>query len=1512
MATNSKNSATLVNTGSPSGHVVISGDSPLRRLNYFDGKFLRAPDLIQEQQAMLNQVRRANQAGGAGIVYGYDCTLSASASLQIGGGFAIDHAGRILLLNNSVGIAVEELIEKSRAAQLATNSMLATASAETTTGTGFDDCVVAGGSPGNNAVFDDDLYLVTLYHSEAYCGQEDVYGQLCSEACASDSRYSHVVEGIEIRAVPLNLSVLLKQSSAVPLNQLHLRSRVAAAYFVGESENAGSHISASGLNSMIWCLGAEASSASGIPIAVLGRSGGGWFVDAWTARRERMDSPARDYWAGRMAMRPWNVFLAQVLQFQCQLRDCLARHDSDAPCRTLKEFDPCFDARLNSREAADFMRKMLADMRQTADRLARLELGDKTSAMLEKDLARLEHLYQRLDDNATVMQVPDRLLINCGIVELPSAGYLPVSPGSSLSINDQVRRLMGEGVDLRFCSVRPDYVPHALEEAQHMQRICLLQGIDDPDDKPRVDVLVPDGLLQQVEPEVTGTGYEMTLSAGGGDVLAAANKTVIGAAMRTSPQQKKAVDGAFAQSEVNFTQFAGPRNFIAGFLIDRDENEVDKDDDTELSGAARGETLDSGGSAFYFAGRMPTIVKRMVIADFEQRLQRSDALREFVGNIKTADPAKASEAAAKEKSKAAEEVVVTAAAAPMAEAPEVIVVTGTQASEEIEKPTSRGAERIFDMWLDLRSERDAFSLARGQFTAISAELTLMTSAVVADRLIELVLEITQTGSLTVESVLSTGSEPRSRCNINTKGALNLRVSVGPDSLSKTIPLNLNEQVIISRNNEGGARPTFRLDLPSLSGADALDRDNLDIDVGFRFARSWPSGDQASLSGAITYLFRYVTGNGEFRQEGELPLFNGEQRVNPEVLRAGNEFHDTSLTALREIGNALDDSGYADIRARLLFPPPKPAPEQSLIFGTRDWVLFHRRRDIACRQDQLPDVAARPLRYRMFYVDSLRDVRDMRLFARALATNDGTTISRYAPLATSIVEYEAGLQTVRSPHSSLRNSWRALVNTSGAHLMFGAIGSQGEALDEGEAMANMRLDSLSDVLAPVTPLDEDVRLITLQRVPDVLAEDAIDGVIVLAVVTAADVATVCQQVYRVQMDDFKLIEQFHAGLQQDYPRTLAQFEAQELGRPVQFLDQSADYVEATEAEALTKQWQEAGGGEVSYLFTLNQIDADGNASNPQPYSDQGQRIVATLQDMTDINSAQIGVPTPLQPCPGISVLVTRPELQLNRITLFGYHAGANAQPAILNTRIQEVIQANGFLEWLGSAEVQEMSLGIVNFDANPQADPSDLLHAKRVAESGGLMGPDGENVLFGITISKNGASVSDLETHKKWGDQVIQYFTSNDPAEIKNSSNQWNIDEDAAILIVAVSPLFFHVITADEANVWTIGSDRELITAFKEAIKVDDNGGVIKDEAYDNAVKTMVDNGETINNIEVVALTKAQAEAQKAEAEAMLVEMKASGVASESATISIRTATTSERNQLKKLGTNVKAGLIMTR
>ncbi|MFN0122732.1 MAG: hypothetical protein ACKV2V_19715 [Blastocatellia bacterium] len=484
----------LVLISKQKGVAVIPAGTPLARLNYFDGKFLRASDLKAEQDYLRQLVHESNRADGPGVAHGFDLTRGAGDTLTVGQGLAIDYQGRVLLLPREVTFSVADLIAQSAALDKLLQAKKAAGAAD------FADCQLVTDTPPASALPNNGLYVIVLSHAEALCGEEDVFGKLCEEACSTSTDRPFILEGVIIRAVPLPLNL-----GAIPAaynGAKYLRTRAASAYYRAERQIVASQISGAGLKSDIWCFGAdpEADRFGGVPIGVIARAGQTTlFLDAWTARRERMDTPARRYWQWRMLMRPWDVYLAQILQFQCQLHDLLGKQ----PLPDGNNDDPCQGARGVIEDTVKFIDEVRTHY--TAREGATTTANPAYLLNLPGLFSKLSRV--KLDLSAAVQE---RLLINGGILELPSAGYLPVTQNTR--VNQQVRRLLGEGVDLRFCVVRPDYVAHALEEAQHMERISLIEGLADETKKPQVDILVPDGeIIEQARP-VTGRVFEATVS----------------------------------------------------------------------------------------------------------------------------------------------------------------------------------------------------------------------------------------------------------------------------------------------------------------------------------------------------------------------------------------------------------------------------------------------------------------------------------------------------------------------------------------------------------------------------------------------------------------------------------------------------------------------------------------------------------------------------------------------------------------------------------------------------------------------------------------------------------------------------------------------------------------------------------------------------------------------------------------------------------------------------------------
>ena len=183
------------------GVTVIPQPTPLTRLNYFDGKFLRASDLTIEQLYLRRLMDLSNQAGGAGVAFGYSLSLAAN-------GNHLNLVSRPGHRSGGARPAVAAAVLRRRAG--ADRTIAAgeeTPPAAAAKNGSFADCtvVVAESPPGTVVQAAGDLYLIVIGFAEALCGQEDVFGKLCESACATSTDRPFLVEGLVIRAVPLAL-----------------------------------------------------------------------------------------------------------------------------------------------------------------------------------------------------------------------------------------------------------------------------------------------------------------------------------------------------------------------------------------------------------------------------------------------------------------------------------------------------------------------------------------------------------------------------------------------------------------------------------------------------------------------------------------------------------------------------------------------------------------------------------------------------------------------------------------------------------------------------------------------------------------------------------------------------------------------------------------------------------------------------------------------------------------------------------------------------------------------------------------------------------------------------------------------------------------------------------------------------------------------------------------------------------------------------------------------------------
>ena len=457
----------------PSGVPIIALPSALTGLHYFDGQPMRDASLTAEQNYRRALAALSARTGGYGVAHGLNVEPVSGDVVNIGAGLAVDGLGRVLHLPSARAISMNALIASSRTLPMAMEETAST-------------------SP-------ELLRCIKLWTKRAPAVRDAVSTWVVTaswaEASGAVKGGTVMREGVRLRALPLQLRTPLARSKAIVLDaRVHLRSLTASAAFADEWARGGSLVSRDGLLRGAWCLGAQFDDRREVPLAVVAMAGDALlFADEWIVRRERHEAPPARYWAGLMRMRPWSAFLAQVLQFQCQLSDAGVAGGT-LPRTT------CDDTREVIANAATYLANVYALWQPAKLVLAEAYTpqGRDEAAILAQSggATRLESLAREMIHLSNVVQLmpADRQLIRHGIVELPPAGFLPVSVGNKQTVNDQVRTLLGDGLDLRFCIATPDMLGEELEEAQHMERISLLRGIDDPDHKPRVDIFVPDGV----------------------------------------------------------------------------------------------------------------------------------------------------------------------------------------------------------------------------------------------------------------------------------------------------------------------------------------------------------------------------------------------------------------------------------------------------------------------------------------------------------------------------------------------------------------------------------------------------------------------------------------------------------------------------------------------------------------------------------------------------------------------------------------------------------------------------------------------------------------------------------------------------------------------------------------------------------------------------------------------------------------------------------------------------------
>ena len=437
--TTSSSSTKPTRTGAPapaaeaptSATVALGG---FTAFNPVDGLFLRAEHLKAIQDYARSLTRALATAGGAGVVHGLGVTLT-DGSLEVSPGLAITRHGQLLLLASTVKVRLDSNHVPPR--------------------------------PTNG------FWRVELHWASANSGSAPVYGSLCNDGCADGG--GAVIQPWREEGV----KILLATDSLPGLDAVSLERRtnwLASAYFERERAAgqpwlvpaaAGSPVDE--LRSRDWEDATSLPGEQGVPLALVQNVDGTYRLDVWAARRLADGPLASASWRSRLAIRPWSVFLAQILQFEAELTAFGAQDE------------PLIDV-----SAAYYYRSTATGLLDEAQRFIE-GLNEKDPVRNRKAFQRLEEVVETAATDPIANAGPTPLSTQSGLGELPPAGYLQVDHTRE-DLEVGLAAFFGDHADVRFRRLRADQVPDEVVAAQSRDRIPLdpVPGIS-----PQVDVLIP-------------------------------------------------------------------------------------------------------------------------------------------------------------------------------------------------------------------------------------------------------------------------------------------------------------------------------------------------------------------------------------------------------------------------------------------------------------------------------------------------------------------------------------------------------------------------------------------------------------------------------------------------------------------------------------------------------------------------------------------------------------------------------------------------------------------------------------------------------------------------------------------------------------------------------------------------------------------------------------------------------------------------------------------------------------
>jgi hypothetical protein len=395
-------------SASPSEHQPQGPTRPagaFERLRAFDGLFLRAEHLNVMQDYTRDLTSALGRSGGGGVVEGYGLELQDN-TLVAGPGLAVTPNGQPLLANTPLRLELDSL------------------------------------EPDSSTYF-----RILLRPGKWDHGSEPVQGLLCNEPCSGGTTQKiKTAEGpwlaLEAVAEPLLASQTMGHRSWLASHLFHREETDAPRWPDSKTSDLPRD----------WSPSPSAQPAATVCLGVLLKDPqtGQWVLDVWAGRRDLGEPPPAHHWQWSLGVRPWAVFIAQVLQFQAQLADILRQQEFQPSMAEYEEVQRRLQEVQNALSANPPQAQAEALVSKAAELMASLKMFSLKKPPRSSSTGGLKDL---------------------GFVELPPAGFLPSFAKELDDIRSEIGDLVGRnGLIRRVCTIALGDVGEVLAAAQSRER----------------------------------------------------------------------------------------------------------------------------------------------------------------------------------------------------------------------------------------------------------------------------------------------------------------------------------------------------------------------------------------------------------------------------------------------------------------------------------------------------------------------------------------------------------------------------------------------------------------------------------------------------------------------------------------------------------------------------------------------------------------------------------------------------------------------------------------------------------------------------------------------------------------------------------------------------------------------------------------------------------------------------------------------------------------------------------